>query len=279
MALLTSEDLANMTNALIENDRLITELTGLSLDGLCREIYKTAPKNEKIGIIPITAGGGIIGSFSESLLFTARHFGMDGFITKNTDVAGYYEAVMKGADIILMADDLAYIAQNLRNGKISHNQICTGRIYAEILCRAKNTGGKNTNDKNADGKNAGDNEVLVIGLGKVGTPALETFIKGGQDVYVFDVDSNRVDAIVSKYPVKKYDPNGGKTFLKIFEATPCADTIPEKCLLRGSLISTPGIPCCISDELIEKYGVRVVQEPLGIGTLSMLYGVFDEVKG
>jgi len=268
MALLTPEDLANMTNALIENDRLITELTGLSLDGLCRKIYKTAPKKERIGIIPITAGGGIIGSFSESLLFTAQHFGMDGFITDNTDVAGYYEAVMKGADIILMADDLAYIAHNLRNGKIAHNQIGTGRIYAEILCRAVGSAGKESCSK----------EVLVIGLGKVGTPALETFLKEGQDAYVFDVDSKRVDEIVSKYPVKKYDPSGSKTFSKIFEATPCADTIPEKCLLQGSLISTPGIPCCISDELIEKYGVRVVQEPLGIGTLSMLYGVFDEVK-
>ena len=273
MALLTPEDLANMTNALIENDRLIAELTGLSLDGLCRKIYKTASKNEKIGIIPITAGGGIIGSFSESLLFTAQHFGMNGFITDNTDVAGYYEAVMKGADIILMADDLAYIAHNLKNGKIAHNQICTGRIYAEILCQVKDAGGKG-----ADGKGSESKEILIIGLGKVGTPALETFLKEGQEVCVFDVDSKRVDEIVSKYSVKKYDPNGGKTFSKIFEATPCADTIPEKCLLQGSLISTPGIPCCISDELIKKYGVRVVQEPLGIGTLSMLYGVFDEVK-
>jgi len=263
MALLTSEDLANMTNALIENDRLITELTGLSLSGLCREIYKTSPKNEKIGIIPVTAGGGIIGSFSESLLFTVQHFGMDGFITKNTDVAGYYEAVMKGADIILMADDLAYIAHNIKNGKIAHNQICTGRIYAEILCQSKDTG---------------DKDILVIGLGKVGTPALETFLKEGRDIYVYDVDSKRVDEIISKYPVKKYDVGGGKTFSKIFEATPCADTISEKCLRRGSLISTPGIPCGISDELIEKYDVRVVQEPLGIGTLSMLYGVFDEAK-
>lgn len=261
MALLTPEDLANMTNALIENDRTILELTNYSLDGLCREIYKTSPKNEKIAIIPITAGGGIIGSFSESLLFTVRHFGMDGFITENTDVAGYYEAVTKGADIILMADDLAYIAHNLRNGKIAHNQICTGRIYAEILCNAKDYDD--------------DKDVLVIGLGKVGTPALETFLNEKQNVYVFDVDSKRVDEIVSQYCVQKYDAKAGKRFSRIFEATPCADTISESVLKQNSLVSTPGIPCGISDELIEKYNVRVVLEPLGIGTLSMLYAVFD----
>lgn len=261
MALLTPEDLANMTNALVENDRLITELTNYSLDGLCRKVYGTVPAGEKVAIIPITAGNGIIGSFSESLLFTVQHFGMDGFITENTDVAGYYEAVMKGADIILMADDLAYIAHNLKNGKIAHNQICTGRIYAEILCNAK--------------EYAGDQDILVIGLGKVGTPALETFLNEKQNVYVFDVDSKRVDEVVSQYPVRKYDAKDGKTFSRIFEATPCADTISESVLNKNSLVSTPGIPCGISDELIQKYGVRVVLEPLGIGTLSMLYAVFD----
>lgn len=263
MALLTPEDLANMTDALVENDRLITELTGNSLDGLCRQVYGTVPNNEKIAIIPITAGNGIIGSFSESLLFTVQHFGMNGFITENTDVAGWYEAVTKGADIILMADDLAYIAHNLTNGKIAHNQICTGRIYAEILCHSK--------------EYEEDKDVLVLGLGKVGTPAVETFLNEKLNVYVFDVDSNRVNEIVSRYPVSKYDnEKEPKSFFKIFEATPCPDTICEDVLKQNSIVSTPGIPLGISDELIEKYNVRVVQEPLGIGTLSMLYAVFDE---
>jgi len=263
MALLTPEDLSNMTDALVESDRIIMELTGFSLDGLCHKVYSTSQKNEKIAIIPITAGNGIIGSFSESLLFTVQHFGMNGFITDKTDVAGYYEAVKNGADIILMADDLAYVAHNLRNGRISHNQICTGRIYAEILCRA--------------GDYADDKDVLVIGLGKVGTPALETLVNAGLNVYVYDVDKARVDEIVSEYPVFKYNEADSKTFSKIFEATPCADTVFESALQPDCLISTPGIPLGISKKLIEKYNVRVVQEPLGIGTLSMLYAVFDDI--
>jgi len=262
MALLTPEDLANMTDALVESDRMIMELTNYSLDGLCREIYKTSQRSEKIAIIPITAGNGIIGSFSESLLFTVQHFGMNGFITKETDVAGYYEAVKNGADIILMADDLAYVAHNIKNGKIAHNQICTGRIYAEILCYA--------------GDYSDDKDVLVIGLGKVGTPALEALLNKNQNIYVYDVDPNRVDEITSQYPVSKYNEADGKSFSKIFEATPAADTIFESALKQDCLVSTPGIPLGISKKLIEKYNVRVVQEPLGIGTLSMLYAVFDD---
>ncbi|MDR2944772.1 MAG: 3-methylornithyl-N6-L-lysine dehydrogenase PylD [Methanosarcinales archaeon] len=272
MALLTPDDLADMTNALIKNDCLIQELTTYSLDGLCRKVYGTAPGNEMIAIVPVTAGNGIIGSFSESLLFTVKHFGMNGFITENTDVAGYYEAVTAGADIVLMADDLAYIAHNLRNGKIAHNQVCTGRIYAEILCHAADFADGDIDNDNIDND---ENALLVIGLGKVGTPALETFLNEKQNIYVFDVDSKRVDEIVLHYPVKKYDPKDGKTFSRIFEATPCADTISESVLRENSVVSTPGIPCGISGELIEKYSVRVVLEPLGIGTLSMLYAVFD----
>ncbi|WNY25704.1 3-methylornithyl-N6-L-lysine dehydrogenase PylD [Methanolapillus millepedarum] len=270
MALLTPDDLQNMTDALVENDNLVRELTGFSLDRLCADVYKTEKKNEKIAIIPVTAGCGIIGRFSESLLFTVKHFGMNGFITKNTDVAGFYEAVTGGADIILMADDLAFIAYNLRNQKIAHNQICTGRVYAEILCRTKIS---NLMSKK---------EVLVIGLGKVGTPALETFLIEGYSVSVFDADSNRLNEVVADHAdcssgkVKPYDPNSNSQFDKIFEATPAANTVPESCLKNNSVLSTPGIPCGLSKALQEKYGVKIVQEPLGIGTLSMLYAVFDE---
>ncbi|WNY26259.1 3-methylornithyl-N6-L-lysine dehydrogenase PylD [Methanolapillus ohkumae] len=277
MALLTPDDLKNMTDDLVENDTLIHKLTGFSLDRLCSEIYKTEKKKEKIAIIPVTAGCGIIGRFSESLLFTVKHFGMDGFITKNTDVAGFYEAVMSDADIVLMADDLAFIAYNLKNKKIAHNQICTGRVYAEILCRSK------TPDLVAEKK------ALVIGLGKVGTPALETLLKYGYDVSAFDADEKRVNDVISYYSklntgphtdlagrVKKYDKNAGEKFYKILEATPALDTVPENCLKNGSLLSTPGIPCGLSKKLQEKYNVMIVQEPLGIGTLSMLYAVFDE---
>jgi pyrrolysine biosynthesis protein PylD len=59
----------------------------------------------------------------------------------------------------------------------------------------------------------------------------------------------------------------------IFEATPYANTIPEAVLSENCVVSTPGIPCAISHELQEIYNVELVMEPLGIGTVSMLYSV------
>lgn len=269
MALLTPDDLKNMKNALVRNDRLIEKLTGTDLKTMCADIYGTAWRHEKIGIIPITAGGGIIGRFSESLLHTIRHFGMEGFITEKTDVAGYYEAVTAGADIILMADDYTFAAHNIRNGKIAHNQICTGIVYSEVLVR--------TRDEFFKGADSGSlNRVLAIGIGKVGRPALENLIARGCDVCVYDADPAVLDRIVEEFDVRRYDPEKPQSFLKIFEATPCADTIREEMLIPGAVLSTPGIPCAIGKEKRVKYNVTTVQEPLGIGTMSMLYQVFDK---
>jgi nucleotidyltransferase/DNA polymerase involved in DNA repair len=47
----------------------------------------------------------------------------------------------------------------------------------------------------------------------------------------------------------------------------------ESVLSENCVVSTPGIPCAISHELQEKYNVELVMEPLGIGTVSMLYSV------
>lgn len=276
MALLTPDDLKNIKDALVSNDRLIEKLTGTDLKTMCSQIYGTAYHQEKIGIIPITAGGGIIGSFSESLLYTVSHFGMDGFITEKTDVAGFYEAVTKGADIILMADDLAFVAYNVRTGQIAHNQICTGIVYSEILIRTRPEIFKEAAAK--AGKTENDlNKVLAIGIGKVGKHALRNLLDKGCDVYVYDADPAVLEKILSEYKgAKKYDPADPHAFLKIFEATPCADTIRDDMIIPGAVLSTPGIPIALSEEKRREFSVTAVQEPLGIGTMSMIYQILDK---
>ena len=174
------------------------------------------------------------------------------------DVSGYYEAVRNGAEIILMADDHTFLAHNLRNGKIANNQPCTGIIYAEIASRYLKTNSK---------------DVLIVGLGKVGFPGAAHLVQKGFRVYGYDADRALLNRTVSNIGVIPLDLENPKKFSIIFEATPCANTIPEAVLSENCVLSTPGIPCAISEELRKKYNVQLVTEPLGVGTVSMLYSV------
>jgi pyrrolysine biosynthesis protein PylD len=261
MALLTPEDLKNINKQLQEADSAVRRVTGFDIKGICKDFYGTTPCCEKVGIVPVTSGNGIIGSFSESLHAITEYFGFDSFVTDMPDVSGYYEAVRNGAQIILMADDNTFLAHNLKNGKIANNQPCTGIIYAEIASRYLK----------ADSK-----DVLAVGLGKVGFPGVAHLVHKGFRVYGYDADRTLLEKTVSSLGIIPFDPlnpESPRKFSVIFEATPCADTIPESVISENCVISTPGIPCAISNELQKKYGVELVMEPLGIGTASMLYSV------
>ncbi|AKB26844.1 Proline reductase for pyrrolysine biosynthesis [Methanosarcina siciliae T4/M] len=258
MALLTPEDLENINRQLQEADSTVRRVTGLDIKGVCKDFYGMTPCCEKVGIVPVTSGNGIIGNFSGSLHVITEYFGFDSFVTAMPDVSGYYEAVRNGARIILMADDNTFLAHNLKNGKIANNQPCTGRIYAEIASRYLK----------ADSK-----DVLVVGLGKVGFPGAAHLVNKGFRVYGYDSDKALLEKTVSDLGITLFEPENPRKFSIIFEATPCADTVPEFVISENCVISTPGIPCAISRELQEKYGVELVMEPLGIGTASMLYSV------
>jgi len=259
MALLTPNDLININKQLQEADSTVQIVTGLDIKGICKALYGTSPSSEKVGIVPVTSGNGIIGNFSASLNAITQYFGFESFVTDMPDVSGYYEAVRDGAEIILMADDYTFLAHNLKNGKMANNQPCTGIIYAEIASRYLK----------ADSKN-----VFVVGLGKVGFPGAAHFVQKGFRVYGYDPDETILQRAVSSLGVIPFNPENPKKFSIIFEATPCANTIPESVLSENCVLSTPGIPCAISEELRTKYDVQLVAEPLGIGTVSMLYSVF-----
>ena len=258
MALLTPEDLININRQLQEADSAVRRVTGLDIKGVCEAFYGTSPCDEKIGIVPITSGNGIIGNFSASLHAITQYFGFESFVTCMPDVSGYYEAVRKGAEIILMADDNTFLAHNFKNGKIANNQLCTGTIYAEIASRYLK---------------ADTQEVLVVGLGKVGFPGAAHFVHKGFKVYGYDADKVALEKAASNLGITPFDLSTPRKFSMIFEATPCANTIPESLLSKNCVISTPGIPCAIPNDLRKKYNVELVMEPLGIGTASMLYSV------
>ena len=258
MALLTPQDLENLSMQLEESDATIKRATGLDVRGICEELYRTKPGAQKIGIIPITSGEGVIGNFASSLLFIAQYFGLEGTITEHPDMTGYYEAVSQGDDIILMADDHMFVAHNLRNGKIVSNHVATGVIYAEIASRFREASSK---------------DILVIGLGKVGYAGAAHLVKKGFNVYACDPNREFLDKAVKELGISPYCREDRKRFSMVLEATPNPDTISEGMIEERCLVSTPGIPCGLPPEIGKKYRVDLVMEPLVIGVASMLYSV------
>ena len=261
MSLLTPNDLKDIKNILIKTINTIEKLTDKNIINFLEYIYNSKYNNELIGIIPITSGKGKIDLFSESIHETLNLFNINSFITKNTDVSGYYEAIEKKADIILMADDNTYLAFNINKKKITNNNYATGKIYSNILIHSNTISCKK--------------EVLVIGLGNVGIPAIINFLNNNYDVYIYDINSILIKKIIKKYPkLKEYSLLSNKKFHKIFEATPSKNTIKESMITKNTIISTPGIPRAISEYLENKYNISLIMEPLGIGTIGMLYDIF-----
>ncbi|MDG6244667.1 MAG: 3-methylornithyl-N6-L-lysine dehydrogenase PylD [Methanolobus sp.] len=258
MALLTPEDLENLSAQLEQNDQILKKVTGLDVRGICESLYGTKPGSEKVGIIPITAGNGIIGNFTSSLLFIVEYFGFEGFVTEHPDVTGYYEAVSQGADIIMMADDHIFTAHNLRNEKIVSNHVATGVIYADIASRFTEANSK---------------DILVIGLGRVGYAGAAHLVEKGFNVYACDPNREFLQKAVAELGIRPYCSDDRKKFSMVFEATPNADTISEGMIEERCLVSTPGIPCGLPPEIGKKYHVDLVMEPLVIGVASMLYSV------
>ena len=187
-----------------------------------------------------------------------KYFGLEGFITENPDVTGYYEAVSQGADIILMADDNIFTAHNLRTRKIMSNHIATGVIYAEIASRFKEATSK---------------DILVIGLGRVGYAGASHLVEKGFNVYACDPNKAFLENAIYELGIKPYCSDDRKRFSMIFEATPNAETISEGMIEERCLVSTPGIPCGLPPEIGRKYRVDLVMEPLVIGVASMLHSV------
>ncbi len=258
MALLTPEDLENLSSQLEHNNEIVKRVTGLDIMDLCEELYGAQPNSERVGIIPITAGNGIISNFTASLLFIVNYFGFEGFITEHPDVTGYYEAVSQGADIIMMADDHIFTAHNLQKGAIVSNHVATGIIYADIASRFLEASSK---------------DILVIGLGRVGYAGACHLAEKGFNVYACDPNKGFLQKAVDELGIKTYCSDDRKKFSMVFEATPNADTISEGMIEERCLVSTPGIPCGLPPEIGKKYRVDLVMEPLVIGVASMLYSV------
>lgn len=160
MSRLTEQDIDHLSENLAVLDEKSLSLTGGTIEELAREAAGFVGDSAGItaAVVPITAGLGLIGNFSESCRAILSHCGANAFITKGTDVTGIQEAYRAHAQLIFTADDDTCTMLSTATCSFSDNGDATGRAFAVALKHLMRYRKKE--------------KVLVIGAGPVGTAAL-----------------------------------------------------------------------------------------------------------
>jgi pyrrolysine biosynthesis protein PylD len=261
MTRLTNDLVKDIISSLDKADKMLMAITGMDLSELSHDAVGVR-KNEitlsdlKVGVVPITSGLGIITQFSESVAEIIKRLGMDAFVTNTYDVTGFAEAISKGAEIVFMADDVEFVAFNVKAGKYTNNSYATAAGYATALkCAAGGLEGK---------------EVLVLGAGRVGAFAVEIMTKMGAKVSVFDIDEKKVKELQKRFNVTSFSDVGEaiSSHSLIFNASPAP--VDGKYIKQQTTISSPGLPFGFDEEGIRK--ARIIHDPLNIGVAVMAMG-------
>ena len=210
----------------------------------------------KIGVVPITSGEGVIGSFSEAVAAVTAAMGFRSFVTECSDVCGIFEAHKREADILYMADDDRYIAFNLNKKKIADNNVATAAGYLTAL-------------EEAQGSLVGK-EVLLLGFGVLGQEFLKRLMKRGIRVTGYDTDENRLKAMGWSGASILEKQEDMQRFKIVIDATNKGDWIHKDILHPEAWIASPGIPLSLDENTCAVYEKRIIHDYLEIGTAAML---------
>lgn len=271
MTRLASDDVKSIAERLSEYDTDLAARTGHSLRGVAclaagipeKEIGDRL-KDAFVGVIPITAGEGVIAGFCDAVAGIASHMGCKTFITRAPDVAGLAEAFEKKADIVMLADDHRFIALHVASRRIVDNQTATAKGFAAGLSLM--SGG-------LDKKN-----VLVIGCGPVGRSAATELVAMQARISVYDINTA---ASIDLAETLKQSSNAIIEVIKdidqaleghkfIIDASPAADIIKARHITSDTYISAPGVPVGLDKKARLKIGNRLLHDPLQIGVATMV---------
>ena len=267
MTRLSEDDLCGLIDGLEEYDRSLLGRTGLSLLSLAARAaglgtVETAGliRECRLGVLPVSAGGGIIPGFAEGLAAIGSHLGFEVLVPSKPDAAGLAEIVSRGASLLLAADDSFYGAYNLATGRVIDNGPATGLGFVVALDAA--SGG-------IKGR-----EVLVIGCGPVGLGAARACCRLGARVALHDLDMDkaRVAAMSAEMRGEAVDDISRcrpRPEL-IVEATTSAAVVGAECIGPNTFVAAPGVPLGLTPEAEALLGTRLIHDPLQIGTVVML---------
>lgn len=257
MTLLTTNDLKDSVDAIGRLEPWCRDIAGATpYEIACRAVNvqpvdRTQHQDLLVACVPITAGVGILGTFCHIVADVVRRFsGSHVFVTSHTDVTGFQEALLCGADIVFMADDDTFVAYNLRNGRASDNSLATGRVFAALLDCA--SGGV-------------QDDVLVLGAGKVGEGACAYLNERGLPFRWFDV---RPDVPAVFEADKREGDWSKRSWRYIIEATTSGGLVEAGQVTPESIVAAPGMPFGLTAEAAAKAHV-VIHDNLALGTLAM----------
>ncbi|SLM29593.1 FAD dependent oxidoreductase [Desulfamplus magnetovallimortis] len=302
MTRLKSTDIEDIETGLESYDRSLFAKTGCNL----AEIAMTANsydyeknegyfngkniKNFNIKVVPVTAGLGIISTFSETVCAILKHIGFKASVTKNKDSSGIAEAFEDEADAIMMSDDNRFVGINLNTRKVVDNSEATGRAFSTALAlMAKGferedvmmaKGLKRANVIMA--KKVARTNVLVMGCGPVGQSAAETLINLGAKITLYDIAEKKAQLLKSK--INKNFLHNHKNHIEvatdikkelanhrlIIEATPVDDTIGKEFIYPETLVAAPGVPLGLSIEALNAIPENhLIHDKLELGVAVM----------
>ncbi len=250
-------------------DRYLSERTGCDLLGLAARTASVprAQVIEKIkecraSVVPVSAGQGVIPGFTEGVQAVLQYIGIKCVITEQSDIAGIGEAFSAKSNLLFAADDSKFLAINLKDMTVTENSRATAAVFVHALAAAAERSGHDLNGQ----------EVLVLGLGPVGSYAVLELLKLGSRVTVFDTDTVKIRMFTGMYPgVREVNQVGEamQTINFVVDATPASNIIDESMLYPGTLISCPGVPHGLTAEALAKIGNNFIHDNLSLGVAAM----------
>jgi len=211
-------------------------------------------------VIPISSGRGIIEGFAEAIRDIIEYLGFTSYVTSKTDVAGLYQAIERGTDVVFLSDDSCFVAIDLERKHVVDNSVATAGGYIAALDYLSGC--------------LRDKTVLVIGAGNVGKAAIEILKEMGIGVKIaiYDSDSSKAVNVAPRYgaKVERSLDKALHNYTIILEASPAVDIIRAEHIRPETKIAACGIPIGTTGEARSILGDRLIHDPLQIGVATMM---------
>ena len=266
MTRLRSTDIKHIGHTLNDYDASLLKKTGYPLRGIAvqaagisERAMEEGLKAHRVAVVPVATGEGILEGFVEAVCQILTHLGAAAFITTGTDVQGFAEAMEKGATALFCADDDRFVALRFVPRKVVDNADATARGFVTAL------------DLMAGGLL--NRQVLVIGgAGRVGWKATSLLKHKGAQVFAFDIDQPKLEALTRGRKVR-VEAELEKSLTRhsiLFDASPAADLIRAEHIRPDTFIAAPGVPLGLTEEAYPLVEERLIHDPLQIGVATML---------